>query len=86
SALILHQLTKNLHLDWFVLFSSAASVLGSRRQANYVAANGFLDGLAHLRQQQGLPALAINWGTFHTRGMAAQNIESLERRGFIPLN
>ncbi|WP_154669240.1 condensation domain-containing protein, partial [Legionella bozemanae] len=86
SALILHQLTKNLHLDCFVLFSSAASILGSGRQANYVAANGFLDGLAHLRHQQGLPALAINWGTFHTRGMAAQHIEALKRRGFIPLN
>ncbi|WP_273198860.1 MULTISPECIES: SDR family NAD(P)-dependent oxidoreductase [Legionella] len=85
SALILHQLTQKLHLDCFVLFSSAASILGAKGQANYVAANGFLDGLAHLRHQQGLPALAINWGAFHTLGMAAQNIEALEHRGFIPL-
>ncbi|WP_425324434.1 SDR family NAD(P)-dependent oxidoreductase [Legionella wadsworthii] len=86
SAFALHQLTKSLHLDLFVLFSSSASILGSRGQSNYVAANGFLDGLAHLRHQQGLPALAINWGAFHTTGMAAKNIESLQRRGLIPLD
>ncbi len=86
SALILHQLTKNLVLDLFVLFSSASSILGSRRQANYAAANGFLDGLAHLRQQHKLPALAINWGIFQTIGMAAGVIKSLKKRGFIPLD
>lgn len=86
SALILHQLTKNMALDLFVLFSSASSILGSRRQANYAAANGFLDGLAHLRQQHDLPALAINWGVFHTIGMAAGIINSLKKRGFIPLD
>lgn len=82
----LHQLTKDISLDLFVLFSSASSVLGSRRQANYAAANGFLDGLAHLRQQQGLPGLAINWGVFHTIGMAAKTVDSLKKRGFIPLD
>ena len=76
SALILHQLTKAIPLDMFVLFSSSASVLGARGQANYVAANGFLDGLAHLRQQQGLPALAINWGPFHSIGMTAKPFSS----------
>ena len=85
SAQLLHQLTKNLQLDLFVLFSSSASVLGSRGQSNYVAANGFLDGLAHLRQQQGLPAIAINWGAFNTIGMTAKNMASLQRRGFIPI-
>lgn len=84
-ALILHQLTKSIALDLFVLFSSASSILGSRRQANYAAANGFLDGLAHLRQQHGLPGLAINWGVFHTIGMAATVIDSLKKRGFIPM-
>lgn len=86
SALILHQLTKDHALDMFVLFSSASSILGSRRQANYAAANGFLDGLAHLRQQLDLPALTINWGIFHLVGMAAGEIHSLKKRGFIPLD
>ncbi|CDZ78850.1 Polyketide synthase PksM [Legionella massiliensis] len=86
SALILHQLTKTLPLDLFVLFSSASSILGSRRQANYAAANGFLDGLAHLRRQLGLPALAINWGVFHSIGMAAGQFQSLQKRGFILLD
>lgn len=86
SALILHQLTQDTALDMFVLFSSASSILGSRRQSNYAAANGFLDGLAHLRHQQGLPALAINWGVFHKIGMAAEVIDSLRKRGFIPLD
>ena len=61
-AWLLHQLTANLELDFFVLFSSIASVWGSRAQAHYSAANRFLDALAHYRQQQGLPGLSINWG------------------------
>lgn len=85
-ALILHLLTNDIALDMFVLFSSVSSILGTRRHANYVAANGFLDGLAYLRYQQGLPALVINWGTFRNAGMAAEQIGSLKKRGFIPLD
>lgn len=85
-ALLLHQLTKNIPLDFFVMFSSIASLLGGRGQSNYAAANGFLDGLAHLRKQQGKPALVINWGPFHTVGMAANITESLQQQGYIPLN
>ncbi|OGV44123.1 MAG: hypothetical protein A3F46_10645 [Legionellales bacterium RIFCSPHIGHO2_12_FULL_42_9] len=85
SALILHQLTQSIPLEQFVLFSSIASLLGGRGQANYAAANGFLDGLAHLRHQQGKPAIAINWGPFHTVGMAAHLTEGLQQHGFISL-
>lgn len=85
-ALILHELTKKISLDLFVLFSSIASLLGGRGQSNYAAANGFLDGLAHLRKQQGKPALVINWGPFHTVGMAANITVSLQQQGYIPLN
>ncbi|WP_131777542.1 SDR family NAD(P)-dependent oxidoreductase [Legionella cherrii] len=85
SALILHQITKDIPLDLFVLFSSSASILGARGQANYVAANGFLDGLAYLRQQQGLPALTINWGPFHSMGMSANLGQAMQQRGFTLL-
>ncbi|WP_409371304.1 SDR family NAD(P)-dependent oxidoreductase [Legionella quinlivanii] len=85
SALILHQLSQSLPLKWFILFSSTASLLGARGQANYVAANGFLDGLAHFRKQQGLPALSINWGPFNAKGMTAKLTPGLQQFGFIPL-
>ena len=68
----LHLLTSAMHLDFFVLFSSASSLLGSRGQANYVAANAFLDALAHRRRSAGLPALSINWGAWAEIGMAAK--------------
>ncbi len=67
----LHELTRDLPLDFFVLYSSAAGLLGSPGQGNYAAANTFLDALAHQRRALGLPALAIDWGAFSEVGLAA---------------
>ncbi|MCA9973778.1 MAG: amino acid adenylation domain-containing protein, partial [Anaerolineales bacterium] len=67
----LHEALRDAPLDFFVMFSSAASLLGSAGQANYAAANAFLDGLARLRRSQGLPGLSINWGNWAEVGMAA---------------
>lgn len=80
AALYLHELTVGCELDMFVLFSSAASLLGSPGQANYAAANAFLDGLAHLRHSQGLVALAVNWGAWADVGMAAELDRSMGNR------
>ncbi len=68
----LHHLTQHRHLDFFVCFSSVASLLGSPGQGNYATANAFMDGLAHYRRSQGLPGLSINWGPWAKGGMAAQ--------------
>jgi acyl transferase domain-containing protein len=68
----LHLLSRKLPLDFFVLFSSTASILGSAAQGNHSAANAYLDALAHFRQARGLPALSINWGVWGEIGAAAR--------------
>ncbi|WP_342374006.1 SDR family NAD(P)-dependent oxidoreductase [Myxococcus stipitatus] len=67
----LHELTRDLPLDFFVLYSSAASFFGAPGQGNYAAANAFMDTLALQRRARGLPALSINWGAFSEVGLAA---------------
>ncbi|MHC4829159.1 MAG: SDR family NAD(P)-dependent oxidoreductase, partial [Planctomycetota bacterium] len=67
----LHELTKGRDLDFFLLFSSVASLFGPNGQGSYAAANAFLDGLAHHRRAQELPGTTINWGPWSETGMAA---------------
>ncbi len=76
----LHQLTLSLSLslDHFVLYSSVANLVGNTRQAAYSAANGFLNGLAHLRRTQGLAGTSVNWGAIADVGVVAQD-ETLEQ-------
>jgi acyl transferase domain-containing protein/NAD(P)-dependent dehydrogenase (short-subunit alcohol dehydrogenase family) len=84
----LHRQTLEHSLDFFVLFSSVASVIGSPGQSNYASANAFMDGLAHLRKQQGLAATAINWGPWADVGMAASDVvlQRLMNDGWQPMN
>ena len=68
---ILHSLTKEIDLDFFVLFSSTTALWGSSNLGHYAAANHFLDGFAHYRHGLGLPALSINWGTWDQMRVAS---------------
>lgn len=80
----LHSLTADRPLSLFVLYSSAASLLGSPGQASYCAANAFLDALARWRAGMHVPAMSIQWGPFAETGMAAADAQRgarLERRG-----
>jgi acyl transferase domain-containing protein/acyl carrier protein len=85
----LHRRTAGRELDFFVLYSSAASLLGSPGQSNYAAANAFMDGLAEYRRARGLPGLSVQWGAFSDVGMAAARAnrgERLSQRGMNNLS
>src|SRR3989475_8418889 len=90
-AINLHELTADLKLAQFVLFSSVASTLGNPGQGNYAAANAFLDALAHHRRTQGLPAKAVAWGVWEratgmTAGVSEADRTRLERFGIWALS
>ena len=76
----LHRRSASQPLDFFVLFSSGASIWGSKGFAHYAAANHFLDGLAHHRAALGLPALSVNWGWWAGGGITGEDSERFFRQ------
>ena len=67
---LLHQCLRDVDLDFFLVQSSLLSLTGSAAQANYTAANAFLDAFVDYRTSHGLPGMAINWGPWAGAGMA----------------
>lgn len=69
----LHLLTEKLSLDHFIMYSSLANLIGNSRQSAYCAANGYLNGLAQMRNANGLPATSVNWGAISDVGVVAKD-------------
>ena len=91
AALNLHQLTKDLELSAFVLFSSMAATFGSPGQGNYAAANAFLDALAQHRKSQGLAATSLGWGLWAkasgmTGNLSEADLTRMQRTGIVALS
>ncbi|CDR18215.1 type I polyketide synthase [Streptomyces iranensis] len=80
----LHELTQDMELDFFVMFSTISSLMGTPGQGNYAAANAFLDALAHLRRAKGLPATSVAFGPWEGDGMAA-GLNEFDRARFAQL-
>jgi NAD(P)-dependent dehydrogenase (short-subunit alcohol dehydrogenase family)/aryl carrier-like protein len=74
----LHELTEDLELSWFVLFSSVVAVLGGPGQGNYTAANTFLEALAQRRRAQGLSGTALAWGLWGQASLMASDLGEAE--------
>ena len=87
----LHELTQDLDLSAFVMFSSMAGIVGAPGQGNYAAANSFLDGLAAYRRAQGLAGLSVAWGLWEqasamTRHLGDRDKARMSRVGLAPLS
>jgi len=83
---LLHELTRELELDCFVMFSSTTALWGARTLAHYAAANAFLDAMAHYRRGLNLPALSINWGTWaEMRAASLDDRQAFAQFGLQPM-
>ncbi|OBB67059.1 type I polyketide synthase [Mycobacterium sp. 852014-50255_SCH5639931] len=87
----LHELTRELDLSAFVVFSSMAGIVGTPGQANYAAANSFLDGLVAYRRSHGLPGLSLAWGLWEqasamTAHLGERDKARMSRLGIAPLS